>query len=57
LNGWDNRLGTVSLHSFNEGDQDEGYPEMGTGYNERMQQVGGDDDDDHDELEDDGLWG
>ncbi|KAI8945822.1 WD40-repeat-containing domain protein [Xylaria longipes] len=39
LNGWDNALGTVSLHSYNEGSLDEGSPEMGTAYDEKLQQV------------------
>ncbi|KAI0450342.1 WD40-repeat-containing domain protein [Xylaria acuta] len=39
LNGWDNALGTVSLHSYNEGSLDEGSPEMGTSYDEKLQQV------------------
>ncbi|KAI0437018.1 WD40-repeat-containing domain protein [Xylaria telfairii] len=52
LNGWDNALGTVSLHSYNEGSLDEGYPQMGTAYDEKLKQVscerqeGEDDDDD-----------
>ncbi|KAJ8123337.1 hypothetical protein O1611_g9615 [Lasiodiplodia mahajangana] len=58
LNGWDNALGTVSLHAFNEGSQDEGYPEMGTAYDEKLQQVSGvdnnnDDDDDHNDNDSD----
>ncbi|KAJ8118676.1 hypothetical protein ONZ43_g3944 [Nemania bipapillata] len=53
LNGWDNRHGTVSLHAFNEGDLDEGFPEMGTGYNEKMQQVSGGNDDNEDDDDDD----
>ncbi|KAI1736290.1 WD40-repeat-containing domain protein [Xylaria scruposa] len=50
LNGWDNALGTVSLHSYNEGSLDEGFPEMGTAYDEKLQQVSGDE---RDEEEDD----
>ncbi|KAI0183823.1 LEC14B protein [Xylaria flabelliformis] len=49
LNGWDNALGTVSLHSYNEGSLDEGFPEMGTAYDEKLTQVS----DDRDEEEDD----
>ncbi|KAI1748832.1 WD40-repeat-containing domain protein [Xylaria castorea] len=48
LNG-DNPLGTVSLHSYNEGSLDEGFPEMGTAYDEKLQQVS----DERDEEEDD----
>ncbi|KAH8661945.1 WD40-repeat-containing domain protein [Xylariales sp. PMI_506] len=36
LNGWEQALGTVSVHSFNEGNADEGEPRMGTWYNEKM---------------------
>ncbi|KAI0099819.1 WD40-repeat-containing domain protein [Nemania sp. FL0031] len=50
LNGWDNALGTVSLHAFNEGSLDEGSPEMGTAYDEKLQQVSGVDDDDSDDT-------
>ncbi|KAI1419058.1 WD40-repeat-containing domain protein [Xylaria sp. FL1777] len=39
LNGWDNALGTVTLHGYNEGSQDEGFPEMGTSYDEKLHQV------------------
>ncbi|KAI1212552.1 WD40 repeat-like protein [Annulohypoxylon truncatum] len=36
LNGWDNAMGTVSLHSYNESSFDEGEPRMGTGYDEKL---------------------
>ncbi|KAI0803546.1 WD40-repeat-containing domain protein [Xylaria sp. FL0064] len=51
LNGWDNSLGTVTLHGYNEGSLDEGYPEMGTAYDEKLHRVSGidEDEDDHDE--------
>ncbi|KAI0393046.1 WD40-repeat-containing domain protein [Xylariaceae sp. FL0594] len=42
LNSWDNALGTVSLHGYNEGAVDEGFPEMGIGYDEKIRPVGGD---------------
>lgn len=60
LNGWDNALGTVSLHSYNEGSLDEGFPQMGTAYDEKLKQVscerqeGEDDDDDDDDDDEDG---
>ncbi|KAI3321540.1 WD40-repeat-containing domain protein [Xylariaceae sp. AK1471] len=55
LNGWDKSRGTVSLHGYNETDLDEGFPEMGTGYDEKLRRVSGPDDgngdgDDEDEL-------
>ncbi|KAI1123925.1 WD40-repeat-containing domain protein [Nemania abortiva] len=58
LNGWDNALGTVSLHAFNEGNLDEGSPEMGAAYDEKLRRVSGVDDtpvtgSDDDEDEDD----
>ncbi|KAI1766755.1 WD40 repeat-like protein [Hypoxylon sp. FL1150] len=37
LNGWDNSMGTVTVHSYNEASLDEGEPKMGTGYNEKLQ--------------------
>ncbi|KAI0975828.1 WD40-repeat-containing domain protein [Xylaria arbuscula] len=52
LNGWDNALGTVTLHGYNEGSLDEGFPEMGTAYDEKLHRVSGVDDD-HDDDEDD----
>ncbi|KAI3330684.1 WD40-repeat-containing domain protein [Ustulina deusta] len=52
LNGWDNALGTVSLHGYNEGSLDEGVPEMGTAYDEKLLRISGVDvDDDHDDAE------
>ncbi|TGJ79946.1 hypothetical protein E0Z10_g8815 [Xylaria hypoxylon] len=48
LNGWDNALGTVTLHGYNEGSVDEGDPEMGTAYDEKLHKVSGRDDDDDD---------
>jgi WD repeat-containing protein 23 len=59
LNGWDNSLGTVSLHGYNETDLDEGSPEMGTGYDEKLRRVSGpaeDDDDDVSTLQEDLGW-
>ncbi|KAI1346111.1 WD40-repeat-containing domain protein [Xylaria sp. FL0043] len=53
LNGWDNTLGTVTLHGYNEGSLDEGYPEMGTAYDEKLHQVSGIGDDDEHEHDDD----
>ncbi|KAI1819958.1 WD40-repeat-containing domain protein [Xylaria intraflava] len=64
LNGWDNALGTVSLHGYNEGSVDEGFPVMGTTYDEKLRYVSGtgdsdedynDDDDDDDDDRDFGL--
>ncbi|KAI2782185.1 WD40 repeat-like protein [Daldinia loculata] len=40
LNGWDNALGTVTLHSFNESSTDEAEPRMGTRYDEKLRPVG-----------------
>ncbi|KAI1116682.1 WD40-repeat-containing domain protein [Nemania sp. NC0429] len=73
LNGWDNAFGTVTLHAYNEGGFDEGSPEMGAAYDERMQKMrsmddhyghGGedqegedDDDDDDDDDEDEEIIG
>ncbi|KAI0540395.1 WD40-repeat-containing domain protein [Xylaria digitata] len=52
LNGWDNALGTVTLHGYNEGRIDEGDPEMGTAYDEKLHRVSGStDDDDSDDSE------
>ncbi|KAI0125294.1 WD40-repeat-containing domain protein, partial [Xylariales sp. AK1849] len=42
LSGWDNALGSVTVHSFNEGSVDEGEPRMGTGYNEKLRPVSAD---------------
>ncbi|KAI0468985.1 WD40-repeat-containing domain protein [Xylaria cf. heliscus] len=53
LNGWDNALGTVSLHSYNEGSLDEGFPEMGTAYDEKLQQVSDERDEEEEEEDDD----
>ncbi|KAI0848427.1 WD40 repeat-like protein [Daldinia vernicosa] len=36
LNGWDNALGTVTLHSYNESSADEAEPRMGTRYDEKL---------------------
>ncbi|GAP90185.1 putative wd repeat protein [Rosellinia necatrix] len=52
LNGWDNALGTVTLHGYNEGSLDEGFPEMGTAYDEKLQRVSGTDGDCDRENED-----
>ncbi|KAI1460071.1 WD40 repeat-like protein [Annulohypoxylon moriforme] len=61
LNGWDNAMGTVSLHSYNESSFDEGEPRMGAGYDEKLRPMSigrnvarynfdlGDDDEDEDE--------
>ncbi|KAF2965978.1 hypothetical protein GQX73_g7597 [Xylaria multiplex] len=51
LNGWDNALGTVTLHGYNEGKIDEGDPEMGTAYDEKLRRVSGRDSDDSDDSE------
>ncbi|KAI0192812.1 WD40-repeat-containing domain protein [Astrocystis sublimbata] len=54
--GQDDRSGTVSLHSYNEGSLDEGFPEMGTSYDEQLNKLNrerGADDDDEDEEDDD----
>ncbi|KAI1463706.1 WD40 repeat-like protein [Daldinia caldariorum] len=56
LNGWDNALGTVTLHSFNESSTDEGEPRMGTRYDEKLKPVGrrrSSDEEDDEEEEDD----
>ncbi|KAI0162023.1 WD40-repeat-containing domain protein [Xylariaceae sp. FL1272] len=42
FNGWDQQLGTVSLHSYNETENDEGTPVMGTAYDEKLRIVSGD---------------
>ncbi|KAI1380019.1 WD40 repeat-like protein [Hypoxylon crocopeplum] len=42
LNGWDNALGTVTLHSYNESSLDEGEPRMGMGYDEKLVPMGRD---------------
>ncbi|KAI1801579.1 WD40 repeat-like protein [Daldinia bambusicola] len=57
LNGWDNALGTVTLHSFNESSMDEGEPRMGTRYDEKLRPVGrprlaGDENDEEEEDDD-----
>ncbi|KAI1436909.1 WD40-repeat-containing domain protein [Xylaria sp. CBS 124048] len=61
LNGWDNALGTVSLHGYNEGSFDEGFPAMGTTYDEKLRRVGMSDSedeyDDEDDEDDDFNWG
>ncbi|KAI1478280.1 WD40 repeat-like protein [Daldinia eschscholtzii] len=62
LNGWDNALGTVTLHSYNESPSDEGEPRMGTRYDEKLRPVGSgprhssDDEDEDDEEQDDELF-
>ncbi|KAI4865220.1 WD40 repeat-like protein [Hypoxylon rubiginosum] len=62
LNGWDNAMGTVTLHSYNEASLDEGEPRMGTGYDEKLRPMAASmtshhprdsDDSDSDEDEDD----
>ncbi|KAI0401554.1 WD40-repeat-containing domain protein [Xylaria palmicola] len=60
LNGWDNALGTVTLHSYNEGSLDEGDPEMGTLYDEKLEPLtasgnDGDERDEHDEEDEFGF--
>ncbi|KAI0509219.1 WD40-repeat-containing domain protein [Xylaria bambusicola] len=58
LNGWDHQLGTVTLHGYNEGNLDEGFPEMGTSYDEKLRRVSGnsdEEDDEEEEEESDGL--
>ncbi|KAI0119771.1 WD40 repeat-like protein [Daldinia grandis] len=40
LNGWDNALGTVTLHSYNESSMDEAEPRMGTRYDEKLRPLG-----------------
>ncbi|KAI1655866.1 WD40 repeat-like protein [Daldinia decipiens] len=40
LNGWDNALGTVTLHSYNESSMDEAEPRMGTRYDEKLRPIG-----------------
>ncbi|KAI2610465.1 WD40 repeat-like protein [Hypoxylon sp. NC1633] len=40
LNGWDNSLGTVTLHSYNESSLDEGEPRMGMTYDEKLRPLG-----------------
>ncbi|GAW21346.1 hypothetical protein ANO14919_108650 [Xylariales sp. No.14919] len=49
LNGWDNTLGTVTLHGYNEGHADEGDPEMGTAYDEKLRKISGRDGDEDDD--------
>lgn len=39
LNGWDNSLGTVTVHSYNESSMDEGEPRMGVGYDEKLNRL------------------
>ncbi|KAI8627826.1 WD40-repeat-containing domain protein [Xylariaceae sp. FL1651] len=55
LNGWDHALGTVTLHGYNEANLDEGFPEMGTAYDEKLHKISGMSDDD-DEPDSDGGW-
>jgi hypothetical protein len=42
LNSWDSAFGTVTLHGYNEGAVDEGFPEMGVGYDEKVRPVSDD---------------
>ncbi|KAK6087815.1 WD repeat domain-containing protein [Seiridium cupressi] len=42
LNGWDHHVGTVTVHSFNENDSDDGKPRMGTGYSDKLRPVSAD---------------
>ncbi|KAF3002291.1 hypothetical protein G7054_g5254 [Neopestalotiopsis clavispora] len=53
LNGWDHRVGTVSVHSFNENKVDEGEPIMGTGYTDKLRPVSDDMRSGSEEWEDD----
>lgn len=57
LNGWDNAMGTVTVHSYNEASLDEGDPKMGTGFDEKLRPMGSstspDSDEDDDDEEDD----
>lgn len=62
LNGWDNSLGTVTVHSYNESSFDEGEPRMGAGYDEKLRPLGpgrrlhrydSDDDSDEDDADED----
>lgn len=53
LNGWEHALGTVTLHGYNEGNLDEGFPEMGTAYDEKLRRVSGEEDDDEDDHDHD----
>ncbi|KAI1815421.1 WD40-repeat-containing domain protein [Poronia punctata] len=39
LSGWDSSYGTVTLHGYNEGNQDEGIPAMCAGYDETLRPV------------------
>jgi hypothetical protein len=55
LNGWDQGLGTVTVHSFNESKSDEGDPKMGAGYTDKLRPVTASDDEDE-EDEDDADW-
>ncbi|KAI8959721.1 WD40 repeat-like protein [Daldinia sp. FL1419] len=40
LNGWDNPLGAVTLHSYNESIEDDGEPRMRTRYDEKLRPLG-----------------
>ncbi|KAH6648775.1 WD40-repeat-containing domain protein [Truncatella angustata] len=42
LNGWDHHVGTVTVHSFNENNNDEGEPRMGSGYTDKLKPVNAD---------------
>ncbi|KAI2632802.1 WD40-repeat-containing domain protein [Xylaria nigripes] len=57
LNGWDNALGTVSLHGYNEGSLDEGFPLMGATYDEKLRPVSNTNYSDDEDDEDDDLHG
>ncbi|KAK6820696.1 LEC14B protein [Apiospora arundinis] len=48
LNGGDESIGTVSVHSFNESRSDEAEPRMGLSYNDKLRPVG-----DHSNIYDD----
>ncbi|KAI1140651.1 WD40 repeat-like protein [Hypoxylon sp. FL0543] len=61
LNGWDNSLGTVTVHSYNESSFDEGEPPMGSSYDEKLRPMASgrrsrrhnsDDDEDEDDMVD-----
>ncbi|KAI0894159.1 WD40 repeat-like protein [Annulohypoxylon nitens] len=65
LNGWDNAMGTISLHSYNESSFDEGDPQMGTGFDEKLRPMSvgrsaarynSDPEDDEDEDDDDEIF-
>ncbi|KAI1328631.1 WD40-repeat-containing domain protein [Xylariaceae sp. FL0255] len=53
LNGWDHAIGTVTLHGYNEADEDEGFPEMGAAYDEKLNVISGMSDDSDDAGDDD----